>query len=174
MTHFREAIVGVVRGRSWSLSVQRWRATAAPPLSSNLGAGTVAVLARRRGLYRLALRALAAEYFWISVTARSSVVVTACLENGRAVQDEQLVDDSSGCVVHRLARIVGEAEDGIGSRHVPVFRELEAPRYSVVVQVGPRTRIHLLAVHARDFDDKFGEQAVAKGGPYEYGGWLLP
>lgn len=174
MTQFREATVGVFRSRNWSLSVQRWRATAAPPLSSNLGAAPVGVLARRSGFYRLALRALARERFWISVTARHGVVVTARLEDGRAVQDEQLVDGVTGCVVHRFARIVGEADDGIGSRHVPVFHESDAPGDSVVLEVGSRTRIHLRAVRARDFDASFGAQTVAEGGPYEYGGWHLP
>jgi hypothetical protein len=68
-----------LRGRGWSLSVQRSRIAPSPPLSSNLGAAAIAIGDRRNGTLRIAVRFDRCERIWVSVIARRDATVSGSL-----------------------------------------------------------------------------------------------
>jgi hypothetical protein len=163
-----------VDGRGWALSLQRWRATPRPGLSSNLGAAPLVALGRRGPAWRLAARLAEDERLWVSVTARPGLAVAARLPDGRALADEVIEDPAGGAVMHRLARIEGAAVDGVGQDDAPILSDLDTQAYSLAVHIGPRRRILIALLHAPDFDAAFGAPPQVEGSPAVYAGWRLP
>ena len=163
-----------LRGRGWTLSLQRWRATPQPGLSSNLGAAPLVTLGRRGPAWRLAARLAEGERLWVSVTAPPGIAVAVRLPDGRALADEVIEDPAGGPVMHRLARIEGAAVDGIGQEDAPVLRDLDTQAHSLAVHIGPRRRLLIALVRAPDFDAAFGVPPEVKGSPSVYAGWRLP
>jgi hypothetical protein len=162
-----------LRGRGWVLSVQRWRAAPLPTQSSNLGAAAIAVIGRRAGIRRVAVRLAEREQFWVSVTAQRGVDVSGSLADGRALLDAPLAEPGERVVLHRLARIAGADRDGIGRENVPVFPEPNGSDYSVAVSISERL-VHLRAVEAMGFDARFGPAGSDSEEPAVYGNWRLP
>ena len=163
-----------LRGRGWTLSLQRWRATPQPGLSSNLGAAPFVALGRHGPTWRLAARLADGERLWVSVTAPPGIAVAARLPDGRALADEAVEDPAGGAVMHRLARIEDAAVDGIGQGDAPILHDLDTQDYSLAVHIGPRRRILIALLRAPDFDAAFGAPPKVEGSPAVYAGWRLP
>lgn len=163
-----------VRGRGWSLSVQRWRAEPAPPLSSNLGAAALVSIDRKGRARHLAVRLALEERFWIAVTTQLRVVVSGVLADGRALVNEQFFHQNEGPVLHRLWRIVGEDEEAIGWSDITVINKPDASSHSMTVTVGDRVRVNLCVIAALEFDTQFGRPLGGDDEPRVYGGWRLP
>jgi len=117
---------------------------------------------------------MAEERFWISVTAWRGVEVSGVTADGRALEDELLINPPADPVVHRFARIIGQADDGIGREHVPVFHDIETAGLSVAVTIGDLVRLHFCVIEAPTFDAHFGSFANSDAQPAVYGGWRLP
>jgi hypothetical protein len=149
-----------LRGRGWTLSLQRSRACAEPGRSSNLGAAALVPLGRgpaRRAAARLARD----ERLWIAVTAPSGVKVEARLADGRVLDDEILGDGGEGPAVHRLMRIAGEAQVGVGRED------------AVTVDIGACS-VGIEMLCAEEFEARFGPAGTVEGDPAVYEGWRLP
>jgi hypothetical protein len=162
-----------VRGRGWTLSVQRWRAVPVPPLSSNLGVATLSLFGRRAGISRVAVRLAEGEWFWIAIAARRDLAITGALADGLVLEDGILTNAGEETVWHRLRRIAGEPAEGMGRGQVPVFQGPKAAGYSVAISIGQVDQLHLCILDATDFDRHFGTRS-APSEPAVYGGWRLP
>jgi hypothetical protein len=160
-------------GGGWSLSVQRWRTEPRSGLSSNLGAAPLALLDPEGRTRRLAVRLAHAERVWLALLASADWRVLAILSDGRRLADDMLGDGEP--VVHRLGRVAGEQEEGLGPPELRVLPDLKAEGYSIALTLQRRTRVHvrILAIEESAFDAAFGPHRDVEG-PAAYGGWRLP
>ena len=163
-----------LRGRGWSLSMQRWRSAPEPGLSSNLGAAPLVIISRRGRARRVGVRLAEGERLWVSVTAPVDMEVSGTLADGRALIDEQIEDPHGGAVVHRLARITGEAGEGFGRDDLPILRGFDAKGHGLTLMLGNHIQIWICLVDARDFDAAFGPLPPNDAEPAVYAGWRLP
>jgi hypothetical protein len=150
-----------LRGRGWTLSVQRLRAAREEGRSPNLGAA--ATVATRHGRRRHLITRLApGEKLWLAVEAAEGIPVSARTAAGAVLQDESIGGAAGGRTVHRL-----EAGD------VPLGGGEDPWVVSLTVTVGA-VAIPITVLAAEDFDARFGAPTRVEGDPAVYEGWHLP
>jgi hypothetical protein len=157
-----------LRGRGWTLSVQRLRSAPEPGRSSNLGAAALAVTGSGRGR-RVAVRLAEGERLWLSVTAPPALEVAVRTPDGRTLADERL----AGGAIRRFARIEGSEAEGVGKDDVPLGTRRAPWQESLSVTIGG-ARIPITLLRGEDFDAAFGPPPSVPGEPAVYEGWRLP
>ncbi|HEX8224269.1 MAG TPA: hypothetical protein VF605_10685 [Allosphingosinicella sp.] len=151
-----------LRGRGWTLSLQRSRPAAETGRSANLGAAPLAI----EGSGRAATRVGEGERLWVAVSAPPGVPVAARLAHGEALEGEVMEGAGGGPALHRLQRVHGEAAGGLEAGP-------GAGGDGLTVTIGERqVEIRLLA--ADEFDRRFGPVPAVEGEPAVYEGWRLP
>lgn len=161
-----------LRGRGWSLSIQRLRFVPELSLSSNLGAAPLVASWRGRAILVVS-RLAEGERMWLSVTAPINMKVSATVADGHTLADEP-IKDRGGVVIHRFNRIAGETEKGLGRNNLPVFRSIENKGHSLALALGNMNQVSIIILDARDFDVAFGPAPPNAAAPAVYTGWLLP